>query len=208
MRISLIILLFIFSITQIKAQCTSIEQLTKNTAAASPTTMVVGGTIIGQSFKACRTGQLTAMTISVVLPIGANKAETTLSVANGAATSSAILHTQPVTLNASGDVEIKLTAPVDIENNRTYTFFLGGAGDPFDIAISSELGDRYTDGTLIQNGTALANFDLFFKLKLGPSVLIPTMSQWGMMIFGLLIFNLAIFCIRRTEQLLLSEELY
>ena len=116
-----------FFLTQSEAQCSTLEQNTKNTT--SPTTNVSSSIIVGQSFKACRTGQLDKITINATLLGGATSAQTTLSVASGASTSGGIIHTQPVTINASGDIEINLTQPVLVTNNQIYTFFFGGTGE-------------------------------------------------------------------------------
>lgn len=191
------------------AQCSLIEQTTKNST--SPTTPVDASNIIGQSFIACRTGQLNTITINVTLPSGVTEAKTRLSVAAGSTTNSGVLHTQAITINASGEVVIDLTKPVKVENNQTYTFFVGGTGDSFGIAISSTLGDRYTSGTIIRNNIPLTTTDLFFKLSLGaiPVVAvtapIPTMSQWGLIVFALLILNFAIFYIQRKEAIMVAN---
>lgn len=206
MRKFLTFLLIPFFAAQLTAQCSLIEQTTKNTA--SPTTNVDASTIIGQSFKSCRDGQLNTITINVTLPIGVTEAKTTLSVAAGETTNSGILHTQAVTISASGEVVINLTNPVKVKNNQTYTFFFGGSGDAFGIAISSSLGDTYTEGALLQGNTPLVNTDLFFKLALGaiPIVApIPTMSEWGLLVLALLILNLGIFYVQQTESILLAK---
>lgn len=204
MRKFLTFLLIPFFAAQLTAQCSLIEQTTKNTA--SPTTNVDAGTTVGQSFKSCRNGQLNTITVNVTLPIGVTEAKTTLSVAVGETTNSGILHTQSVTINASGEVVINLTNPVKVKNNQTYTFFFGGSGDAFGIAISNSLGDLYADGTLIQNNNPLMTTDLFFKLTLGATLApIPTMSEWGLIVFALLILNLGIFYVRRTESIILTK---
>lgn len=274
MRNFLIVLLIIFSNQLFAQTCPSPIQSTANTGTG---TNVNSTTVIGQSFIACEDGLLSKITVRVATMSNAT-INTELRVAEGNNTDENRLHTQPIMITGTGDLEINLSKTVELTAGQTYAFSLGGAGDDFMVSFSSSTGDTYSGGTLFQNTTALSTADLFFNLLILPivpttsidfgeitnsptipvisngspianqiitaldlpagtytfstnppagtaltgpvtvtvrnaggtivgmfnitfNIPIPTMSQWGGLIFGLLILNLAIFTIRRKEAL-------
>jgi len=150
---------------------------------------------IGQSFTACRDGQIEFIKIRVNT-MDPGPQSTILKIARGANTSCNVLHTQNVTINGMGDLTIRLNRSLPVINGAVYSFSLGGSGDAFNIGYSTSLGDVYTGGTLFRNTTPIPTGDLYFRIGFG-AVFIPTMGQWSLFIFGRLILNMGVFSIRR-----------
>lgn len=208
MKKSLTFFLFFFLLGELSAQC-SIEQLTFNsgTGTASNST-----TTIGQSFKACDDGVIEAITVKVNF-MGTAPIMSQLKIAKANTTNSNLLHTQVVSISDMGDVELQLNTPIAVKKDSTYSFSLGGDGDPLNISFSSSFGDTYDDGALFRNATVLSTADLFFIVGIGatPSAEqpIPTLSEWGLLILGLLTLNLSVFLIQskvsNDKKIILSE---
>lgn len=195
------------SFTTSNAQCTihgtdlGAEQNSSNAAGL--------GTELGQTFTACETGNLTEISIRV-------KSSNTYSGAvnlwliDGAAANGGVFSGLPVyqTFNVgAGDVIVKinLSTPFPVVAGNMYSLGYGSTvaspGVSFDDNDTTAPG-TYTGGEYLTRTSADAARDLNFSATISPVVAtapIPTMSQWGLLIFGLLILNLGVSFVKQKE---------
>lgn len=197
-------ILFLFPSFFLDAQCT-IEQTTFN-ASAPVATEISMTKEIGQTFKACGSGKLLDIMVKIE-SVMSSPVVMDLKIIEGIDTVGAtvtLLHTQSVTVNSSGDLTFTLDTPVNLEDGKSYTFSLIATSmNTSAIRVSSTTGDQYSDGEVLinQNFLPSRNTDLYFRVNIaGPiidpttgSATIPTLSQWGLLIFGLLILNISVF---------------
>ena len=172
----------------------------------------------GQTFIATQDGAITSISIKGNDNMGspANTYASTVNLfldldpGDGNIIPSAVYQTFDFT-NVTGTNTINLTTPFPVVSGRTYRF-------EFQIPVVANLRldantfaaapniDTYTGGVFTGNGTYNTNFDLNFSLTIvSPQNPIPTLSQWGLLIFGLLVINLGIVLIYKQE-LVLSDK--
>ena len=126
----------------------------------------------------------------------------TLKINEGGNTTGNIIHTQtvPISNSFSGDLTVVIDKEVPLLQGRPYTFSLTWA-DPGTITFSNNSGDMYPDGViLINNVPSMGGADLYFAVYQGQEIFIPTMSEWGLLIFGLLVLNIGVFFVQVIER--------
>ncbi|MEM6321076.1 MAG: hypothetical protein AAF960_25655 [Bacteroidota bacterium] len=108
-------------------------------------------------------------------------------------------------------------ATLNLTNGVTYAFYLENKINSSDFALnkdftvgtvvtSNSIGTLFAGVGLDGNGTTFTGIDESDRTFIGtlsftplPAESIPTMSQWGSLIFGLLILNLSVFYVQRRE---------
>ncbi|MEM1124886.1 MAG: IPTL-CTERM sorting domain-containing protein [Bacteroidota bacterium] len=182
----------------IRAQCTNIIEQNSN----SSTTTVDATREIGQTFVPCEAKFLDSLEV-MISNLSMATVDLELKIAQGGTTTTGVLHTQTVRVTQAGTLTIPLSRTLTLSGGTLYTFSLvGTSGSSGDISYALGIGDRYQDGTALVNNTASLSADLQFKIffsSLPVPDLIPTMSQWGLLIFGLLILNCSVWLIRRSK---------
>ena len=63
-----------------------------------------------------------------------------------------------------------------------------------------------TTYTIVSTDQAGCTESAQIEVRLWNEVAVPTMSQWGLMIFGLLILNIGLVFIRKQEQILIGTK--
>ena len=102
--------------------------------------------------------------------------------------------------NIIGVVTINLSTPFPVINGTLYRLEISpvlGLVRPDASSI-----DVYSGGDYTANGNYIVGSDLAFQATIATPVVnnpIPTLSQWGLLIFGLLILNLSTFLVQRRE---------
>ena len=156
----------------------------------------------GQTFKATSTSKISAISIKMNAGngyVGMVSIWLGVEPGNGNKIGGAAYQTFDITAaNQAGIVTINLNVPFPITTGNTYRMEfapLGGgnmAVDANDITIAPTM-ESYADGMRTDNGNYETNRDLNFSLTLTTQKIIPTFSQWTLLIFSLLILNLGIF---------------
>lgn len=150
---------------------------------------VGGGNLIGQSFTATCTGNLTSI---VVYPGGVAGTITnaTLTIHSGqSVANSSQLYTQTVTLTARQDNTLTLNTPVSVTIGNLYTFALAANS----IQLWGTLqGSNYTGGSAYINGffgetgpVYRGTNELYFKVNIssGSPLPVPIFDKFGLALF-------------------------
>lgn len=195
------VLFLIFFNQSLYANCSINNTLTPQSN-LFPNSGSLSSTIIAQSFNACETSQLRSI---VVETSGGN---IDLFLARGTA---ANINTSSVYQSFSGMpagvVTLNLTTPLNVSTDELITFGILG---PAQVRLDVNPPMPVVGGTdeilsFISGGTTTPQTasDLFFRANIAPPPLplIPTMNEWGLLIFGLLLLNLCGIFIKRTEQI-------
>lgn len=199
--------LWFLSVVVVKAQCMF-------GANSVFTGQAINATInLEQSFIAECTGLITSIDLRILAIISG---DATLIISSGPAPSihipGQVLHTQSINVNTVGFPAFNLTTPISVVEGQEYSFGLKGSATT-DFALGYDIINSFPNGQLYQNGgivtpvTSTTGDDAAFQINivpLPPPPPIPTISQWGLLIFGLLLLNLSIFYIRRKEANSLS----
>lgn len=143
------------------------------------------GNELGTSFTACGNGEITSITVNVLNILIPGNATLKL-VAGTPAPIVVPDYTQPVTINATGDLVIPLTTPFPVTNLSVYSFGLIGVGTTL-INLNRQTTDVLAGARLYQNVAAYNSQDLRFNLMINLADPIPTLSHWGL-IFLLYLF--------------------
>jgi|GEM_PF-5414275 len=193
------ILIFAFSLFTILSFSNSTfgQTCTEVNAVGGSSTGVSGGAPgLGQSFIACQTGEITRIRVNVTLGGGA----TTLALSDGYGTLTPV-YSESVTLT-SGVNDITLATPYPVMAGNQYSFSLNGGS----FGLGYNGGDPYANGAnfrVFPNGspTSASNRDLVFEVEFGPSSTpVPTMSEWGLILFGLTVLCVGGVAIRRSKM--------
>ena len=189
----LILLLTIFTIPLfLAAQCSIIQSASDNTLVVSAAEEV------GQSFTACNGGSLDSIKV-MISNLSMASVTLELKIATGGNTTTGVFHTQMVTTSISGMLSIPINGKLILTKNQLYTFSVVGTAGSGNIDYALSLGDTYTGGNALRNNSAFIMADLEFSVFMGGELFVPTMSQWGLFIFGLLILNVSVFYVQRRE---------
>lgn len=165
----------------------------------------------GQSFVACSSGTITAISFRTdnnnTFNGTGNLWITTGVPANGLVIAALPVY-QVFNISPGGTIiTINLNTPFPVVAGNLYSFAFGsqtGAGNfVLDVNDNAPNGP-YTDGLGIFNAGQFANVDLNFSITIAPGNPIPTLSQWGLIIFGLLVLNLGLVFVYK-KQLITSE---
>lgn len=192
MKKRFLILLFITLNAPIflKAQCSIIQSQSTMTRSTIQE--------VGQSFTACSTGPLEKVEV-MISGLSMATIDLTLKIASGHNTSANIIHSQTVTVTAAGMLSIPVNTDLLLYKDGTYTFSLVSTNGTGNIDFAFGIGNVYAGGNMLLDNVALSTSDLEFGVFIGSPPFIPTMNQWGLLIFGLLVLNLSVFFAQRKE---------
>lgn len=172
------------------AQCSITQLFANNTISANMSDEVA------QSFKACNSGNIERLKIRIAT-LSMATVNLSLKINEGGNTSGRVIHTQTVPVSSTGDLTIIIDKAVSLSNGKPYTFSLTWASTG-SIDFSNGAGDMYPDGVILINNTpSVAGADLYFAVYQGKEIFIPTMSQWGLLIFGLLMLNMGLYWVQK-----------
>lgn len=181
------------------------------------TITVPSGGLIGQQFIACETGSLTAINVNIDFAAASGIGNLDLYLVSG--NGSTIVSGSPLktfTGVSEGFITLNLAeGEFEVTEGTLYAFAVGGlnmdvvtfddspVGGPPDPSVANGHFVFFFSGGVFQENPAS---DLFFSTSVSftPPVVepIPTMSEWGLLIFGLLVLNLGVFGIRRKEVII------
>lgn len=179
--------------------CTINQPLSSSSTISSP----LGGadTEKGQNFLACGTGVITAVSFEIgsITTVG----NTVLTISTGSTTNGGG-YTQTVNVATTGVLNIPLATPFPVIDGNQYAISLAEDGFPARFHMRFQRSDVIPNSAAFSNnGTISTAVDCAFSVTITAPVVatapIPTMSQWGLLIFGLLIMNLSIFYVHRRE---------
>ena len=107
--------------------------------------------------------------------------------------------------NLTSVITINLNTPFPVINGGSYRMVFApvGTGQPIIDGNSSSSFpdlDSYIPGNAtVFNGSYVNSLDLNFSISISPNPPIPTLSEWGLFIFGLMILNIGIFFVQWKE---------
>lgn len=164
---------------------------------------LAGNASTGQSFTATLTGTVTQIQVRPRANL-----VTTLRFYNGVGSgvANAIgtpVSSQAVTLvdqgtNVGAFQTIVLTPALPVTAGQQYTFLFDGPGT---TAFFSAAGDVYAGGVTVLNYSLANNpTDLAFTVTEVPPVVVPTLTEWAMIIFGLVLALSAAALIHRRRM--------
>lgn len=159
----------------------------------------------GQSFTSTADGVITSISLKVdnnnieqgdlKLWIGVNPPNNVIFPLNSPAQATATVNAT----NLKGIVTFDFSNnPFPVKKGEKYRFQFNStaAGG---MIFSSSFVDTYPDGDNYDaGGDANIGFDLVFSIAIHETI-IPTLSQWGLFLFGLLILNLGVFFLGKLE---------
>jgi hypothetical protein len=175
----------------------------------------IGGSLsansqVGQTFMPCQTGEISSIAIThsnadlgsagtyelyIALEPGSGSALPTTPVA------SVVLVAAPT---PSQVLTFNLPTPFPVTKGTSYRFAVTNTSGGFNIRMTTP--SDYSDGNTVNSFNLFSpTFDLDFEIQIQnatPSLAttpVPTLSQWGLLIFGLLIMNLSVFFVQRRE---------
>lgn len=201
----LLIGLSILAIASVNGQCTVFG--TNLGAEQNTSEIATMGGEDGQTFTACGTGNITSISIRMDINNTYN-GNMNLWILNGSVPgfNSSTPYQQFMT-SGTGVITIPLNTPFPVIAGNIYTVGFGAVGagnNPVIDAHQIAPNGPYFDGQLILNGALFAASDLNFSVTISPGNPIPTLSQWGLLIFGLLVLNLGLVFVYK-KQLITSE---
>jgi len=194
-------LLFFLNLTTINGQNCSVHGIDGGTNGfTSPITL---GIRFGQTFVACQTGNIESIEIGV----NTGNYELYLGTPNGGLLPN-LQQTFQVTGPSTIPTVINLNTPFPVIAGNTYEFQFTNPTSLF--SFQENMPSDYIDGFATINGVELISFiggithDLDFDVVIAPSPIqvqaqVPTMSQWGLFVFGLLVLNVSVFFVQRRE---------
>lgn len=205
-RVIVLLLSFhLFTTLTINAQ--SIIQSTGFPAEQNKRFDALNGLADGQTFKATSTGNITTIAIKMN---GSNGYTGTLQMwlaadpGDGNKIGGTPYQTAGITAsNQAGVVTFNMTTPFPVTNGTLYRMEFDPAGAGVASFDASDTG-TYADGIGTDNGNydTFDNRDLNFSITISApvaSIVVPTFSQWSLIVFGLLIVNLGLFWMYRLK---------
>jgi len=175
----------------------------------------IGTNLAGQQFIACETG-----TISTI-QVNTSGGDLHLYLVAGDGTT--ITYGSPYqvfTGQAAGLITLTLNTPFQVQKGALNSFAIGNVTEViFDMdEVGPPANDTDPDGRFAFQMTNAGAFseiqasDLVFGVQINATPIpvpvstpIPTLAQWGLLIFGLLILNLSLWALRRKTILLKSN---
>ena len=155
---------------------------------------------IGQSFIATCGGRLASVTVTTGTP-GTPAGPHTLKIYQGeSATPADLLYTQAnVNLGTVGNTinTVSLAQPVPVINGNQYTFIFEHATGGITI-LQADATNSYAGGKLYLNAGFVAGIDLPFQVNI-TDLPIPTLSEWGIIVFLLLLAAIALRSIKHRH---------
>lgn len=203
----LALLLLVFATQQLSATCT-IDNTGMPQANLFPVGSSLVGTISGQSFTACESNKL----VSIQIETSGGDIDLYLVKGNSGALNGSPVY-QTYSNMPNGIITLTLATPLDVYSGELISFGIEGPAQiRLDINPTMAPVGRVEEILFFINGgtiTPQPASDMFFKATIATPAqpaqpLIPTMSQWGLMIFGLLILNLGAIFIRQSERLIIQ----
>ena len=184
-----------------------------NTATPNGSVNTMTNFLAGQQFLACETNDLLSVQVQTV---SGGTIDLYLVAGDGNAINYGTPY-QTFSAQPSGLVTLNLTNPFSVTSGNLYSFAIGNPVTGLDVVfdmtpvgapVNPGIPDgqhafSYSDAGVLSLSTAS---DLVFGINIGVPVVvaaispIPTMSQWGLVIFGLLIMNLGVFFVYRIEM--------
>lgn len=182
-----------------------------NTISPNGPLSIPAGAIFGQQFIACETGTIDAIKVQIKFQTAVGGAvDLYLVEGNG----STITVGSPLKTFA-GQTDGLLTLTLDpssfsVTQGNAYAFGIGGADidqvtldmSPVGAPANPDLPNGlFAFGIIGGTFSEQMPSDLLFAVSVNftPPAPIPTMSEWGLMIFGLVVLNLGVLGIRRKE---------
>ena len=165
----------------------------------------------GQTFMSCQNGVITSLSLGIdaSTPVFTNTYNLKIGIEPGAGNflaGAAIATFNIVAADAGNSITINLPTPIPVTNGLEYRFEINSPSTNFGvISINVNSTSDFTDGNIvIANGTYFnsQDFDFSVNIENQPAVVgspIPTISQWGLFIFGLLILNISVFFVQQRE---------
>lgn len=202
-------LLFIFS-ASLQSQCT----VHTRDGGDFSSGLCPANTPMGQTFTACSNGFVTSISLthsqSFLGDIGsAGTYELYMTVEPGAGlavTATHIVATEvvPTTPTVGQVLTFNLTAPFPVQNDGTLYRFVatnttGGS------VLAFQTGDDFAGGGVMDHANNfIAAQDIDFGMVIDPGNLVPTLSEWGLIILALLIMNIIMLYIASPVVMLSS----
>ncbi|MEM6320457.1 MAG: IPTL-CTERM sorting domain-containing protein [Bacteroidota bacterium] len=165
---------------------------------------------VGSSFIACNDGAVMSLAINFAASNVGNAAanlifrDVAMAGRNVAGTTQEYI--QVINVSGGGGIQtFTLTTPYPVKGGETYAWLIE-TPTAFEISTSTGNGaNLYPNGGAMNNAafvTPSPLIDLVFQVEIAASesesnTPIPTMSQWGLLIFALLIMNLSVFYVQR-----------
>lgn len=195
MRKTIVLVLLCCSFYQYShAQCSITQLFANNTFSANMSDEVA------QSFKACSFANIDSLKIRIA-SLSMATVNLSLKINEGGNTSGSVIHTQTVPVSSTGDLTIIIDKAVPLSSGKPYTFSLTWASAGTISFSDGGASDMYPDGvSLINNIPSVAGADLYFAVYQGKEIFIPTMSQWGLFIFGLLLVNFSLMFMHHLQS--------
>lgn len=216
-------ILYLTFLCLLSSQFLLADCVVKNDLPTDGSIHINGGETVGQTFKACQDGELTSLTLFFddggSSSLGAIE-DVLIKITAGDNLATAIEVAKFTRPSQNRDLEITIDfhTPFVIRNGQTYTWFLinpednGRSHD--DIYLKYTATDPGVGGVGIVPhssssssliGTSAGRMNIFFNFAINHNTVlapIPTMSQWGLVIFGLLILNLGVVFLYQQETIL------
>lgn len=203
-KISLLIL-FILAVLpfNLSADCTL-----DNTDDLNGFTPDPSGTIFGQSFLACETGRINSILLNIQT---GGTIDLFLTSGDGQLINLQQPHQTFSNVDVAGNKMVTFTfeEPFVVAEGQLYSIGVRGTIVNYDrsptITIDPTADDGQSSFIIAMDGTytSRANSDLYFRISSIPplpiSAPIPSMSQWGLLIFGLLVLNLGVGLVYRAS---------
>ncbi len=172
---------------------------------------------IGQSFTPTTNGNITSISIKLLgsgIEMNTNTGNVNLLLGTDTGPNTIFPLTNPAyavatvtTSNLTGVITFDLSAtPFPVTSGTLYRMqFNSNTVSPNVIKLDMSSASNYTGGNVFDDiGATAVGLDLNFSITLSPpttNVPIPTLSQWGLMIFALLILNLGLVLIQERVML-------
>jgi len=160
-------------------------------------------TALGQSWTA--TGGDGVLSSISVNSVGASTGTLNLYVYNGeSANPGNQIYTQAISsFSGAGVQTINLTGTVNITNGNQYTFVIQSTGG--NVRLRYDITNPYAGGKSYASGTGfVSSSDFYFSISISDSAPaptgVPTLSEWGMIIFTMLIMFYGIKMLRKRDM--------
>jgi hypothetical protein len=162
----------------------------------------IGTSLAGQQFIACETGTITSVKVNT----SGGDIELYLVKGDGTAIDYAQPYQKFMGQNA-GLVELTLNQPFSVEHNQKYALAIGNVANViFDMnPVGPPANNALPDGQFSFEFTNTGNLnlvtasDLVFAVNIRSLTIIPTLSQWSLIILCLLIINIGLFKLKQLK---------
>ena len=183
---------------------------------------IYDGNYAGQTFTACENGNVTSLTITMVAENSSSYDDIediviSMTAGTNYARAVEVAKFDRLMSQISGDKTVQFHTPFQVQAGQTYSWFIfvpsDGSRSHDDLHLSTTTTDPGVGGASIHNDesdlltstSASGRHDFYFNFGLNINTVfepIPTMSQWGLIIFGLLMLNLGVVFLYKQQTIL------